>query len=114
MSGLPWTSLPSYQTARQLYPLVERIARRHRRRLPATAYRIVRVASSIGVKLALSTVPVGGRQRPARDRARALVRAKFVLRSLRFIGHMHPEPDADLAAAIELSERVVALIESGR
>lgn len=113
---LPWTRLDSFRTGKELYRLVERIARRNRKVLPATAPRMIRAASAIGGKLARSTVPVGPPAARALDRAKALRAARYVHRMLGLVQEMREgrKPDPELTAALELSERTIGFIVSGR
>ena len=114
MRGLPGHDMESFRTSKQLYRLVYSIAKRNRKMLPATAVKMRDAASGIGGKLGRSAVPVGGPARQLRDRARALARARYVRRALQLISQMNPEPDPEVAAALEIVERVSDLIQIGR
>lgn len=111
---LPWEKLESLKVSGQLYRLVNRVAKRNRKRFPATAPKLRNAASGIGGKLARSSVPVGGSARQLRDRNRALKRALFVRRKLKVILAINREPDADIFAALEVVDRVIFLIETGQ
>jgi hypothetical protein len=114
MDKLPWEDLDSIKVAGQLYQIVDRLAKRRRKQFPATAYNLRRAASGIGGKLARSSVPIGGTARQLRDRGKALKRARYVRVTLKRMGAIVRKPDADITAALEVVERVIALIEIGR
>jgi hypothetical protein len=116
MLGLPGHDWKSYQTAAQLYRLVNRIAKRHRKQFPATAVKLRKAASNIGGKLGRSAVPCGGPTMQLCNRSKALKRARFVQRTLRMMWSITSmkKPDPEITAALELVERVVDLIQTGQ
>ena len=114
MHELPWENLESIKVSKQLYRLVYRVAKRNRKLLPATAPRMRDAASGIGGKLARGSVPIGGAARQLRDRSRALKRARFVRKKLHVILSLTQTRDPDILAALELVDRVIFLIETGK
>lgn len=114
MEQPPWLELESVAVSQQLNRMVEKIVKRHKKRLPASAYNLRKAAGRIGGKLARSSVPLGGSTRRLLDRAKALHAAHFVLRRLRDIQRLNRDLEPEIMASVEVTERLIDLIRIGK